>query len=246
MKLKLHSVRHDNKSKQWCGPSAISAVTGRSTSDIHQCIRAVTNKKCVMGLYVWDMKKALTALGVSFRHQYHSVPAGQTRDTFAKWLREHKSLYAHNPVILVVSNHYVTVMGNRFVDSFEPKPVSLKNAPWRRARVHEYLVIESLGAPTWAPQPQAKKDWKAIAARGELLRKGTAVGIHWDQHIAANEWFVYPPESHSTEELDPHYGDHLCIGAEERAQRVSEYLEIITGSKNNGLDSASPVVGSPA
>lgn len=233
MKLKLHSVKHDNKSKQWCGPSAISAVTGRSTSDIHQCIRDVAKKKCVMGLFVWDMKKTLTALGVSFRHQYHAKLPGQTRDTFAKWLRENRSLYANNPVILVVGNHYVTVMGRKFVDSFEPVPVPLKQAPWRRARVHEYLVIEGVSEPTWAPVAKPKKDWAAIKARAGLLAKAAAVGINVEQHIGQNEWFVYPPPILDSEEKDPYYGDHLTIGAEERADRIQKYLTLLNETLAN-------------
>lgn len=223
--MKLHPIRHTNASNLWCGPAAISAVTGYDTRSVHQCIRELNGLKQVTGLNNRDLVIVLQALGCKVRA--YRLPS---RVTLAYWLKTNAEVFSRNPVIVNLTGHYVTVMGRKFIDNHTDGPVFLKAAPHRRARVKGYFIIESTDETvTWtAPAAVSYPPgyWAGVKQRATLLNLATTHGISIDDHIYSNEWFVYPPNGFE-DEKDPHYGDHLACGAEERSDRIKTYLGLL-------------------
>jgi len=127
--MKLHRIKGGNR---YCGPSAISAVTGAATHDIARNMRAITGKRAIMGVSPWLLLEVLRDMSMA------TIPAGQAKDgtsspTIAKWLRSRDP----GTYILLASNHYSVVRvykeGRRklyeWADSCNKKPV-----PWEEFR----------------------------------------------------------------------------------------------------------------
>jgi hypothetical protein len=134
--MKLRPIIHNNNSRLWCGPAAISAVTGKDTRTTTQCIRSVNNLSCVMGTEPHEIKKALNALGL---HARYILVDG--KPTLARWGRQNRQVFAREPIIVGLTEHWVVLCGRRFVDSITETPVLFSKAPSRRARVEGYFLL---------------------------------------------------------------------------------------------------------
>lgn len=146
---KLKPINHDLPGILWCGPAALSAVTGRPTSEIHAAIKAVRHsERAVRGVSKNTLEKAAVLLGVClvkifdaydpanyYGHHYGRPYVHPKGPTLAKFLRRNQGVVRNEAVIIVVTGHYVVVSGNTFVDNQVDAPTTLKNAPGRRRRV---------------------------------------------------------------------------------------------------------------
>lgn len=142
----IFPITHDLHTVLWCGPAALSACTGRPTSEIHQAIKQVRKStKPVMGVAPSELKGAANLLGFDFRvlwSAFYKDPMGgnfwvaRPKPTLAAFLRNFGPLIKkESPVIVNVTGHYVVVTDRLFVDNRTGKPVPLRVAPGRRARV---------------------------------------------------------------------------------------------------------------
>lgn len=141
--MKLHPIIHTNPSRLWCGPAVISTITGLDTGMVHQCVRDVCRRRAVTGMFDDEVRKALRALGYAVR-----VYRTGRWLTLKDWMVRHSSLFAKRPVVVIVAtstfNHYVTLLGSKFIDSALKNPVSLKRARHKQARVLRFMVVEKL------------------------------------------------------------------------------------------------------
>ena len=214
--MELKSVIHDNKSKLWCGPTALATLTGQPTSVIHRVIRDVSGKRKVTGTRVNHLIIAGLRLGIGMTK--YSVSG---KPTLAQWLRKNQALYAHSPVVITLTHHYVTVMGRRFVDSHTREPVFLRKAPHRRARVECYLTVKPLDHPV-APVPVPVKKVDPYAkTRRKTAFLAAAHGITIEKE-SPYEYWVYPPNA--LEDMDAYEGQHLADGWGDVEERVKRYV----------------------
>ncbi len=157
--IKLKPIKHDVKSKLWCGMGALSAVTGLPSSEtkkIFQSFRRCTyvnvyneygdcvgdkeRAPVIKGISHPEMEKAFNLCGYNcaLKEGYSSVPMKE-RPTLASYLRGRK--FKQSCYLICVTNHYVVVKGNSFIDNHTRKPVPLSKAPWRRKRVKKVWLI---------------------------------------------------------------------------------------------------------
>jgi len=185
-----------------------------------------------MGLRESHLCQTLSALGVTYSR---SGNISGKRPTLAAWLRNNRSLYANNPVILIVGHHYVTVMGKKLVDNHCPgvAPVFLKAAPHRRKHVKSFTIIQSVAVESpWKdiPVPVVPRPpgyWAEVKKRGALLRLAGLHGIDIEDYNPG-EWWVYPPEDKIPSEIDPFEAEgHLAYDAWDRARRIEKYLTML-------------------
>jgi hypothetical protein len=145
MSTKLHPIKHDLPGTLWCGPAALSAVTGEPTSRIHDIIKKIRgNNRPVKGVTNSELVKTAFVLGYTLEpiHDYfeewRKAPCGscpiQFKPTLARFVRQRRK-ELHDPVVINVTGHYVVVHGRTFVDNNVAGPVPLKKAPRRRCRV---------------------------------------------------------------------------------------------------------------
>lgn len=148
---KLKPINHDLPGILWCGPAALSAVTGRPTSEIHAAIKAVRySERAVRGVHPRTLEKAAALLGVQLERilDYTFPLPGSfyrsTPPTVAKFLRDHRAVVRNEVIILGLTSHYITVSGNSFVDNQVKTPILLRDAPGRRCRVEQVWKVVNL------------------------------------------------------------------------------------------------------
>lgn len=181
--MQIHPVNHaKSDTNRYCGPSAISAVTGMATGQAARLLRAVTGKSSIKGTSNGAMIKAFRKCGIGMIRIYAAPPvitvsvprlspgmvatAVKTSDigkridkrmTLAAWFRETNELRSAGRVFLIsAGNHWQIVSGRRFVCGQTKAIVAFDNKKvHRRARVDE--VFELLGDRIITP-PEAMKD----------------------------------------------------------------------------------------
>jgi hypothetical protein len=135
---KLHDIHGGSR---WCGPAALTALTGRPTDEMAAEIRKVTGRKMITYVYASELQETLESLGYTTRLEYIT---GE-KPTLARWLREREDRNAFT--IVLVTRHFVTVKGVKLVDNRVKKPVFIRKAPGRRKRVLGVITVTGRTAP---------------------------------------------------------------------------------------------------
>jgi hypothetical protein len=130
--MKLTAINGKNS---YCGPAAVAALTGVTTTKAAEFIRTAYNRKAIRRVYPEELVHALKEMG--YRATYSLVSG---KPTMAKWLREREDRNAAN--ILFLTGHFVAVKGNKFVDNHTKEPVWISKAPGRRKRVLGVIEVE--------------------------------------------------------------------------------------------------------
>lgn len=235
--MKIKAIKHDLKTTLWCGPAALAAITGEPTSRVMAALKQATGRGRVMGVYNHELRKAGAILGVRFDAIPTPCVPKAEQPTLARWLRENKQRYAENPVVITVTNHFVTVQGRSFIDNHTKKPVSLKKAPHRRCRVVQAMIAKSAEPvkPVLPIDFVREAALQAIPMTPRLslqdhtaLRRAAALhGIKIDKHeFNPGENWIYPPDSLDNEELDPYHDGHLAYDWKDAHARVREYAKL--------------------
>jgi hypothetical protein len=173
---KLRTVKNDVTTTLWCGPAAISAVTGESVSKIMNIMRQLSGRQTIKSVPYWLLQRTLATLGweAVTLHKFDrrkvepkverlsasiTVTSGigsewveaKQRPTLARYCREHRQDFQEHACIVGITGHYVAVYGRRFCDSHTSEPVFLRKSPHRRTRVEQVFQIRKIGGPNWVP-----------------------------------------------------------------------------------------------
>ena len=149
IKTQLHEIHGNNR---FCGPSAMSAILGISTDHAAAVARQVSGKTSIKGMQTSHLQAALKTLGCSVR--FVALDRSDA-PTFAQWAKANRELFDSTHVIVVAGRHFGTVLGKRYLCRLTNGTVPLTALPKARARVTEYLVIDSL--PKSLPDAPAPK-----------------------------------------------------------------------------------------
>lgn len=142
----LHDVVNDTKSRAFCGPTAVAAITGEPISRVRDCYRLVrygsgwVNRRRtppIMGTRLAETEKVLRLLG--FAVSWQKVTDAPT---LAAYLDCRTGMQRTYPCAVRVTGHLVAVSGWLFCDTFSKgQVVDADTAPGRRKRVTDVLVI---------------------------------------------------------------------------------------------------------
>jgi len=148
--MRLHTVKHDRPHTLWCGPAALSALTGKPTSE---CIRTICSalkqppgSKGLIGVANTDMFYALELLGYETEKVFDWDRSGVQRRrtiTLAEFVSRFRD--CSDPFLVNTTGHYVVTKGARFVDSYQQRP-KLVAKSYRRdsLRVHRAWAIRRM------------------------------------------------------------------------------------------------------
>lgn len=138
-----HVVDHDLETMLWCGPAAVSALTGAPTSEINGIIRACRDDESrVEGTIDPEIAHCFDRLGYDMQLVYFChAPLYKGHPTFARWLRE----MPREPHIGYLvgqrhegrkAGHWCVVVGEWYLCSYSKAVwLPLAAAPRRRARI---------------------------------------------------------------------------------------------------------------
>lgn len=173
--MKIFDVRHGNGSDKngFCGPSAISALTGMTSGEAARLLRHVTGLRSIKGSSTGAVRNALRMCGiltgsppVPVRVENYKDKKGRIRtrgvDTLAGWLKRTVKHRSPGRVFLIVAgNHWQVVTGRRYVCGLSGEIVSITDKKVkRRAKVTE--VYECVARSGIIIPDQARRDRKSI------------------------------------------------------------------------------------
>lgn len=218
---------------RYCGPAALSIITGIDTAEASAVIRFVNKKRSVQGTHDWEIIKSLNLLG------YHVSSAAKlnpltpkTNPTLAAWLksdqRDGKALY-----LVVAGNHWQVVQGRRYCCGLSSNIVSIRDAKVkRRARVTAVYRIEHARKVALAGVLPAKvKDTEATVRRkARALAAKHNIEIEAERLYDGGEYYtriiVWGQSGICDDEArDPFYGDHYADDWADALERVHAYIE---------------------
>ncbi|RVP95803.1 hypothetical protein [Sinorhizobium meliloti] len=148
---KLFTVINDTRSRAWCGPTAVAAITGAPVSVVRDCLRLARfgshwvdrpRSPPIMGTRDHEVEHAMRSLG--FHGHWQTVPGNPT---LAAFLESRQGLLRTHPTIIQVTRHYVAVSGWLFCDTFtKGEVVDADDAPGRRKRVKRVFIVTGRSA----------------------------------------------------------------------------------------------------
>ena len=160
----LHAVKHDLRgTRLWCGPAALSAVTGLPTSVIRDAVQTVRrDRRPVQGMNRQLLVLTLTHLG--FGAELFWSDSWQPEFRKPTLVQFHKSFRHHldrSPILINVTGHFVALQGDLFVDSWFKEPVAFCPPPVRRRRVEAAWKIFRQVLDVTPPQVSMSEEHRA-------------------------------------------------------------------------------------
>lgn len=153
--MKINPVNHaKGDTNSYCGPSAISIVTGMSSGEAARLLRHVADKASIKGTHSYEMEAAFRRCNIYMRKvPVKPQPAkmirgkNETRPTMTQWLRDSKDQRTPGRVYLIAAgNHWQIVSGRRFCCGKTKQIVSITDKKAnRRARVSEVWELIEVG-----------------------------------------------------------------------------------------------------
>ena len=208
-----HGTTKADKNR-YCGPSAISAVTGMTTGEAARLLRHVSGSKAIKGSSVMDVTSALEMCNIKCTYQTFGLKLGRSKGpTLAAWLRHTVKERTAKRVFLIVAGwHYQVVQGRRIVCGILKEPTSVRDKRVkRRARVSNVYELSSLGTiqiPAEARKPKRSASPQASDyAQAKRLAKKMEIEIELEQigpsrQYDIQKWISYDDVDENNEHLD--------------------------------------------
>ena len=127
---RLH-VRKDQKNHVWCGPAALSAALGITTSKAYATIGLATLRKHIKGVSYAEMEHALALHHIKFKSVRFPREARACM-TFNSWLitRDENCTY-----IVCLTGHWITIRGNQWACNMNLEGRHIGDCPFMGAKV---------------------------------------------------------------------------------------------------------------
>jgi hypothetical protein len=213
-----HGTTKADKNR-YCGPSAISAVTGMTTGEAARLLRHVSGRKAIKGSSVRDVTSALEMCNIKCTYQAFGLKLGRSKGpTLAAWLRHTVKERTAKRVFLIVAGwHYQVVQGRRIVCGILGEPTSIRDKKVKRrarvANVYELslLGVAEMGAKITIPAEARKPKRDAVVssdyAQAKRLAKKMEIEIELDQigpsrKYDVQKWISYDDVDENNEPLD--------------------------------------------
>lgn len=208
-----HGTTKADKNR-YCGPSAISAVTGMTTGEAARLLRHVSGRKAIKGSSVMDVTSALEMCNIKCTYKSFGLKLGRSKGpTLAAWFRHTvKERTAKRVFLIVAGHHFQLVQGRRIVCGILGEPTSIRDKKVkRRARVSNVYELSSLGTiqiPAEARKPKRDAVEASDYTQAKRLAKKLDLVIELDQigpsrKYDVQKWIVdYKDVDENGEDLD--------------------------------------------
>lgn len=142
----LRSIVDDTRTRPFCGPVAVAAITRQPISVVRDAFRLTRygegwieydRSPAIMGVTMAEISHVMNTFG--FEGEWESFDRAPS---LAAWLETRTGLARTHPVVVHVTGHLVAVRGYEFCDTFsEGLVVDADEAPGRRKKVKDIFVV---------------------------------------------------------------------------------------------------------
>lgn len=199
--LRIKAVNHGSKStdkNRYCGPSAISAVTGMTTGEAARLLRKVSGRSCIKGTWSYEMVRAFAQCNITMTSQHNFNH--KARMTLGQWLKHTSSVRGSNVFLVSAGHHWQLIQGRRYVCGLTGEIVPQRHSRVKRkARVGDIFLLTATGRvtkPEEARKPKAKANVSYLAFRKYCKDQGLTYKVAYDSYIEFSDGISFP-----------HYGD---------------------------------------
>lgn len=224
VKLNLYQIQHCNN--KYCGPSAISALTGLPTNQCTAIIREVNDHgNAVRGFGPQPMLRTLYALGIGARQVRDKADKTQKKN-LRTWVKDHSK--GDDIYLVIAGNHWIIVNGKHAMCGWTKDLVYVDDHPFARKFVTDVWKLARFKAVDPSTLVPAKSNANAAeaAAKRKAKRLAHEYWIYIDE-IHESSIGPYPPDDKISEEDDPFEGDHYRSTWVEVLEMVEKYVEIL-------------------
>ena len=159
--MKLNQLKVSGKHPKWCGPSALSIITGRT---VNYCAKLIADRKNhygwrrgrgtskqVKGTSNSEMRDALDVMGFELipveipRHRLNRqvLGKGHTMPTLHRYMRERGGDQWKGLMLVNVTSHYVVVHKDTVSDNHQQDKHYTEHR-WRRKKIDRAWLISRL------------------------------------------------------------------------------------------------------
>lgn len=224
---------------RWCGPAALSIISGIDTAQAAALLRHVSGRKSITGTGSLELFRALNALGYAVDSAAKVNPLKpKANPTLAAWLRETHSTRGNDVYLVAAGQHWQVIQGRRYCCGLSKDIVPLTHdRVARRARLTGVWRISLQFEPTTVRAEQ-KRVLASLAAAAvpkpdTILRQQTKrLADRHDIQLEVDGDVIYVwgpefPEDIDEEQYDPYHGDHCVYSWADAHKRVEAYATLV-------------------
>ena len=194
--IKLHKPHGRNR---WCGPGAISILTGCSTDDASRLIRTVSGKRSTTRMSVSDMITVLEAFGFSlYRDEDYRHLDASKRPTLNQWFNR-KQVKPWQTFLVDAGHHFQIVQGDLYTDNIVKDLIAFEDMD--RGKRRRFGTAWQLYEPTEGIRMPSRIRGRAVvlgshlkqqaAQTASVSRKARALARELDVSIDLDDWRDY-------------------------------------------------------
>lgn len=141
MKRKLSANLKGEWKRSYCGPTALTIITGRTYRECEDILRGVKKRKVITGVSNQDLMVSLVRMIPDWFMDLREFKRKGKRPTLARWLRERKKEERPELFLVITTNHCLVVRGNKVYDNHFPNGTWLSKYNRRRNRVASAILL---------------------------------------------------------------------------------------------------------
>lgn len=243
----------NNTGNGYCGPAAVSIITGLGTAEAASLMRAHSGATFIKSASYGEVFAAFRALGCVVEEATDLLPAGhwarnrKDQLTFLQWIRSTRGKRGNDMLLVADSSHYRVVRGTAYNCSMTKEPVHVADAPRQRSRIERVWRVRKVGPvqPSVTAVTTVKKATDAQrAAQKARARAKALIALHpqIEAEVERSDgefriWVTCPfLENEACDPLgvlpgDIYEGDHIVDGWVEALERVEGYVAELAKNK---------------
>jgi hypothetical protein len=208
-------------SNRYCGPAALSIITGMDTGRCAKFFRKISGKRAIRGLHHHHMLKGLALLGYE-AHTCVILP----KQNLLQWAKEN-CMILEPLYLLSVGHHYALVQKDQYCCGIVKNPVKLSESPYARKRVNQVWIIVRKTVVDFdkeCPTDAIDPNW---ASKIAVYRRAKEIGA--EVYMDDGQIWLYPPTLVLFEDHDPYEGEHSVCDWKVAGQMLETYSKMMAG-----------------
>jgi len=212
-----HGTTRADKNR-YCGPSAISIITGMTTGEAARLLRHVSGRKTIKGTWTSEVTDVLEMCNIKASYESFGLKLNHSKGpTLARFLKHTvKERNAKRVFLISAGRHWQVIQGRRIVCGILGDPTSIRDKSVRRRKrvnkCYELSVMpdRKIVIPAEARKPKRDAVVSSDYAKAKRLAKKMEIDIDCEQigpsrQYDVQKWISYDDVNENNEHLDFSY-----------------------------------------